>query len=154
METGTIQVDELVIVRADMGEDLLEVLRRAIQQENILEGAIISGVGSLNRYSSYLVSSRGTTYPVTTYRVSREGPLELAAIQGTIAQGEPHIHLVVADKDSAYAGHLVEGCKVYTLAEIVIAKFRGAHLVRDPNPGKGPRLLRVKNGRGAANRPR
>jgi predicted DNA-binding protein with PD1-like motif len=153
METGTIQVDELIIVRGDMGEDLLEVIKWAIRQENIVEGAIISGVGSLNVYSSYLVSSRGTTYPVTTTTVSREGPLELAAIQGTIAQGQPHIHLVVADKDSAYAGHLVEGCQIYTLAEIVIAKFRGGQLVRDPNPGKGPRLLRVKNARGAANRP-
>jgi hypothetical protein len=60
-------------------------------------------------------------------------PLEVSSIDGLIAGGVPHLHMVVSDHEKAYSGHLEEGCRVLYLAEVVIAELEaaGLHRVRD-----------------------
>ena len=60
----------------------------------------------------------------------KDKPLELAHIGGVIANGEPHLHIIVSDSEKAYAGHLEEGCRVLYLAEIVIIEIKDLNLKR------------------------
>jgi len=72
-----------------------------------------------------------TGYPaVEHFERWEDKPLELSSIDGVIADGKPHLHAVVSDKEKAYSGHLEEGCRVLYLAEIVIVELVGANLSR------------------------
>ena len=51
-----------------------------------------------------------------------KGCYEISAIQGIIADGEPHLHVTLCEGDKTIAGHLEDGCKVMTLAEIAILR--------------------------------
>ena len=49
------------------------------------------------------------------------GPLEIVSAEGTISSNGVHVHIAVSDDEGAvYGGHLMEGCKVHTTAEICI----------------------------------
>lgn len=69
--------------------------------------------------------------------------MELASIDGIIADGVPHLHTVVSDHEKAYAGHLEPGCRVLYLAEIVIMELEGDALTRIKNE-KGINELHAK----------
>jgi hypothetical protein len=71
--------------------------------------------------------------PVEHFEHWEDEPLELASIDGIIADGEPHLHAVVSDSEKAYSGHLEEGCRVLYLAEIVIVEINSLNLTRVRN---------------------
>jgi predicted DNA-binding protein with PD1-like motif len=71
--------------------------------------------------------------PVEHYEKWEDKPLELASLDGIIADGIPHLHTVVSDHQKAYAGHLEPGCRILYLGEIVIAEFVGTELTRIRN---------------------
>jgi len=62
----------------------------------------------------------------------KDKPLELAHIGGVIANGEPHLHIIVSDSEKAYAGHLEEDCRVLYLAEIVIIEIKDLNFKKNP----------------------
>ena len=71
-------------------------------------------------------------------------PLELLSVSGAIAEGEPHLHVVVScGENEVYAGHLEPESEVCYLAELVILKFNALGLTRRPDP-RGIRLLGPK----------
>jgi len=144
MEYGTLRLEEVVVVRVDKGEDLLAKLEEVVKKENIKQGVIFSGIGTLSSCRMYQVVTN--EYPPEKNHEEKEGPLEIAAIQGNIADGNIHAHMVVSDQNYAYAGHVEPGTKVQIIGEIFIGKLTGARLTKEPypGPGKGPNLLKVK----------
>jgi len=120
------------ILSLDQGDDLLESIRELIQKEDIRDGVVISGIGTLDYCTLHMVMTTG--YPVVEHFEKWEDkPLELASINGIIADGVPHLHIVVSDDEKAYAGHLEPGCRILYLGEVVILELKGMELKRVKN---------------------
>jgi hypothetical protein len=72
-------------------------------------------------------------------------PLELLSVNGIIADGEPHLHVVVSSgRDEVYAGHLEEKSEVAYLAEIAILKSNDLNLIRRLDEQRKIKLLGKK----------
>ena len=97
------------------------------------DGAVLTGIGSLSECRIHWPAR--PEFPPQDEFATFRGALEIAAIQGIIADGEPHLHLIVVEGGDrrAVGGHMEKGCKVLYLAEITIVKFRGPPMTRRPN---------------------
>ena len=136
------RMDEIYRIRLDRDDLLLESIMAAIQKYNIQDGAVLTGVGSLQECTYHWVSSLGAV-PVDKFTTIK-GPTELLGIDGIIANGEPHLHMTMSQPEKgAFGGHIENGCKVLYRLELTIAKFSGAPLARKPNR-EGTPLLQPK----------
>jgi len=128
---------ELVLVRFDPGELLLEGIRELLKAEDIRTGVVVSGIGTL---SDCRIHQSVAGYPpnLTTrhqHYVELKGSYEIAAMQGIIADGEPHLHVTLCEEERTIAGHLEDGCRVLTLAELAILRaepMRARRVARAP----------------------
>ncbi|MBI4662416.1 MAG: DNA-binding protein [Verrucomicrobia bacterium] len=125
------------------GDLLLESIRHFIREHGINDGAVLTGIGSLSECRIHWPAK--PEYPPQNVFQTFKGSLEIAGIQGIIADGEPHLHLIVAERGEARSigGHLEDGSKVLYLAEITIAEFDGPPMTRRPNQ-HNVRMLQVK----------
>ena len=98
------------------GQDLINSINDFVRAERIGAGCILTCVGSLTK-----ATLRFANQPEATLV---EGPFEIVSLVGTIAMAGAHLHLSISDEHGRLlGGHLMEGCPVYTTAEIVIAVF-------------------------------
>ena len=117
------------ILRLDAGDYLLESIQNLIERENIKNAYVVSGIGTLDYCVLHMVMT--TSYPpVEHFERWENKPLEVSSIDGIIADGIPHLHMVVSDHEKAYSGHLEPGCRVLYLCEIVIQEIEEIELVR------------------------
>ena len=125
------------------GDLLLESIRDFIREHKITDGAVLTGIGSLSECRVHWPAK--AVYPPKDVFHTFKGALEIAGIQGIIADGEPHLHLTVAERGDArtLGGHLEDGSKVLYLAEITIAEFDGTPMTRRPNE-HNVKMLQVK----------
>jgi predicted DNA-binding protein with PD1-like motif len=129
------------VLRLDPGDFVLESINEMIIKENIDNAVVVSGIGTLDRCIMHMVTT--CDYPPQEYFDKKmDVPLELASMQGVIADGKPHIHVVVSDTHQAYAGHLEPGCRILYLGEVVIQEFPDLKLQRLPNEKGISRLHR------------
>lgn len=130
---------KVYILRLDQGDYVLESICQLIKEKNIRHGVVVSGIGTLDRCVMHMVTSTG--YPPQEYFTRWENQaLELLSLQGIIADGCPHLHMVVSDKEKAYGGHLEEGCRILYLGEVVIQEIEDTDIRRVPNE-KGIMML-------------
>ncbi len=121
-----------IVVRLDQGDDLLATIQQAIDTYQIKDGYIASAIGTLDYCVMHMVTTTG--YPAVEYFAKWEDePLELSSIDGLIADGEPHLHMVVSDSKIAVAGHVEPGCRILYLGEVVIQQTSGTALKRVRN---------------------
>ena len=134
---------ELVTIGFKPGEMLLESIQAAIQSQGITNGAVVSGIGTLKTCRMHYIVH--TEFPPKDHIFLLSKPLELLSVSGLIADGEPHLHIVVScGEDEVYGGHLHEGSEVLYLAEIAILVFNQHKMVRQPDPERKVKLLRQK----------
>jgi len=124
-------IDEIIRVRLDRGDLLLESVLEAIQKFKIQDGALLTAVGSLQECTFHAVVTTDIK-PVDKFTTVKE-PMEILNINGIIARGEPHFHMTLSSQKGAFGGHLEKGCKVLYLSEMTIAKFSGPPLQRKPD---------------------
>jgi predicted DNA-binding protein with PD1-like motif len=99
--------------RLKPGEDLQKGLEAMVQQNNINAGWINTCVGSLTDYKIRFANQPNAD--------SGKGHFEIVSLVGTLSTNGSHIHLSISDSTGkTIGGHLMEGCKIYTTAEIVI----------------------------------
>lgn len=116
-------------ISLDKGEYLLESLKEIISERNIKNGVLVSAIGTLDYCEIHLVAN--TTDPIVDkFCRWKDKALEISSVQGIIADGVPHFHIVVSDMDKAYSGHLENGCRVLNLFEGVILEVEGIELTR------------------------
>ncbi len=115
-------VVETVVIALDTGEDLLQVIEEAIVREKIANGVVVSGIGSLSKIHYHIVEP-GTEKPWKDTFFEKEGTIEVMALQGLIADGQPHLHITASQDDVAYGGHLEYGSIILTVGEVVILKL-------------------------------
>ena len=126
------QVGRTIILKLVQGEDLLESIEAAIKAESIENAVIVSGIATFDRSRLHMISTLG--YPIETYIDEKtDVPLEVVSIDGFICDGEPHIHVTVSARNQAYAGHVLKGCRILYLGEIVIQELLGLHIHRHLN---------------------
>jgi uncharacterized protein len=104
---------ETLALRLPPDVDLRQALKTIAQAENITAGIILSGIGSL---STVCLRFAGQNIHTTI-----EGRHEILSIAGTIGLDGVHLHMSVANAQGAViGGHVVDGCRIYTTAEITI----------------------------------
>jgi predicted DNA-binding protein with PD1-like motif len=134
---------QMVIVALEPGEMLLESLREAIQKHDIRSGVVISGIGTLKTCQMHFIEH--TDFPPKDKFFTLKAPLELVSVSGIVADGEPHLHVVVScGEGHVWAGHLEPESEVAYLAEIALLKFNDLAMVRRLDEGRRIRLLEPK----------
>jgi predicted DNA-binding protein with PD1-like motif len=110
------------VLRLDKGDYLLESIEEKKKKKNICNAVVLSGIGTLDYCVLHMVMTTGLP-PVNHFEKWEDKPLEIASIDGIIADGIPHLHMTVSDHQYAYAGHLEYGCRILYLWGIVITEM-------------------------------
>ncbi len=131
----------IVILSFDRGEKLREGIRAKLQELGIKNAVLLSAIGTLEKARFHRIKHTHARPEDEIFEV--EAPIELASIDGVVADGEPHFHMVFQDLSRAYAAHLEDGSVVCYLAEIVLAELKGVELTRVSN-ANGVALLQQK----------
>jgi hypothetical protein len=136
---GGARIQEIYRIRLDRDDLVLESINAAIKKYDIQDGAVLTGLGSVQECTYHGVKSLAAI--AQDQVVTVKGPFEMLNLNGIIAAGEPHLHVTLANmKRGAFGGHLENGCKVLYRLELTIAKFSGTPLARKVNPQGIPAL--------------
>lgn len=102
-------------IRLKPGQDLKREIEALVKEKKIQAGWINTCVGSLTNYNIRFANQQeGST---------AEGHFEIVSLVGTVSVNGSHIHISLSDSTGkTIGGHLLEGCKIYTTAEIVITE--------------------------------
>mgnify|MGYP001566894705 CR=1 FL=1 len=118
--------------RLKSGQLLKEEIER--RTKNIKSGVLLSIVGGLENAELRMAGSE----PDNQIVKELSGPLEIVSGTGTISKDGCHIHVSLSNqKGYVLGGHLKDGCKVKSTAEIVIGLFEDISYKRvyDDNTG-------------------
>jgi predicted DNA-binding protein with PD1-like motif len=127
---------EVYALRLGPGQDLRAELQKFVMENQLEASCILTCVGSLQKTNLRLASQEKHT--------AFEGNQEIVSLVGTLSVSGSHLHLSVSDSTGrTTGGHLVEGCEVYTTAEIVIGILPGYRFSREPDPASGYHELKV-----------
>ena len=130
-------------LRLRPGDDLRQQLAAFVQAQRIGAGTVLTCVGSLTVATLRLANQDGPT----EYR----GHFEIVSLVGTLSVHGSHLHLAVADSTGrTIGGHLLDGCRVYTTAEIVLGVLPGLDFRRETDPAFGYQELVVRPAPGPA----
>ncbi len=125
-------------LRLRPGDDLRQQLTAFVAAHHLEAGAVLTCVGSLTDVSLRLANQETATH--------YHGHFEIVSLVGTLsATGGGHQPLAVADSTGrTLGGHLLDGCRIYTTAEIVLGALPALRFVREVDPVFGYRELVVK----------
>lgn len=99
--------------RLKPGQDLKTEIQNLVNEKQIKAGWISTCVGSLTNYKI-----RFANQPEGS---SDSGHFEIVSLTGTVSTNGSHLHISISDSTGkTIGGHLMEGCKIYTTAEIVV----------------------------------
>ncbi len=134
---------EVIVIGLQPGEMLLEGIRDAVRKHDIQNGVVMSGIGTLKTCQMHHIEH--TNFPSDNRFYTIRKPLELLSVSGIIADGDPHLHVVVSHRDEeVYAGHLEDNSEVLYLAEIAILRFNDLKMTRHLDPERQIKLLGPK----------
>lgn len=127
---------EMLSLRLNPHQDLKIELDRLINKHEVEAACILTCVGSLTtvvlRFANQETSER------------LHGYFEIVSLTGVLSRHGSHYHIAIADeRGTSYGGHLMDGCKVYTTAEIVIGIIPDCSFLRTFDPQTGYPELEV-----------
>ena len=128
MESATMTLGRIHILRVDPGEDLFESVQRFLDQAGVRQALVLGGYGTLAAYHLHWVTHN--RIPSETAFGRGYGGIEILAMNGLVVDGQPHIHVALSTPDGAFGGHLEPGCVAYVLCEIFFAEVEGKTLSR------------------------
>jgi len=102
---------DVLMVSFRRGEYIIEKLREYLEENKIDAGLITSGIGSFDICKIHIIEH--SDLPPKDKYISIEGPVEIGSLLGSVAGGEPHIHVTIKDVngDKVYVGHLEPGSR-------------------------------------------
>jgi uncharacterized protein len=132
----------VIVARLRPGCDLLRSLQQIVEEKGIKAAAVLSGVGLLSNVRLRNCKKLPDAYPITDQNRSFhsfERPMEILGVSGdvSIMEGNPvvHAHLTLSyveeDRIIVVGGHLIEGCKVFGFAEIILLELSGIEMVKN-----------------------
>lgn len=117
------EFDHILVLRYKYKSDLLQGLKKSVKEEGIVNGVILSGIGSVTNYHIHSVSN--SEFPSQNiYIRDSDSPADLASINGYIIDGRVHAHVTLTNEDGAFGGHLEEGTTIFTFAIVTIGIFK------------------------------
>lgn len=124
-------------LRLRPGQDLRVELQKLAREKHLRAAFVASCAGSCTR-----TSVRYANQPSASVR---DGHFEIVSLTGTLAADGMHLHASFADSTGAtFGGHLMDGSRVYTTAEIVVGELERAAYSREPDSTYGYRELVVR----------
>lgn len=104
---------EVKVIRLRPMQDLKQELEKFVQENQVHAGVLLTCVGSLQKtHLRFANQPQGTAF---------EGKQEIVSLVGTLGLTGSHLHISVSDSTGkTIGGHLLEGCLIYTTAEIAI----------------------------------
>lgn len=129
---------QVAALRLKPGQDLKVELERFVQDYSFEAACVVTCVGSLTQAVLRLPNQpEGTTF---------EGYFEILSLVGMMSCNGSHYHLAIADSTGqTFGGHLLEGCCIYTTAEIVIGILPDLRFRREHDPDSGYRELAIED---------
>lgn len=116
------KLERVVVLRFKFQADLLAGLEKMITEQKIKNAVILSGVGSVRNTHLHVVSNRD--FPSkNTFIKDTEAPADIVAINGYVINGKVHPHIVLADTEKAFGGHIEPGTSVFTFAIVTLGVF-------------------------------
>lgn len=103
----TSQFDRIEIVRMKPGTDMLEGLEKFINEKNVKNAVILTGIGSVTDYHYHVVSDKNL--PPAEEDPKASVAMDLIAMQGYIMNKRVHAHITLSDENSVVGGHLEPG---------------------------------------------
>lgn len=117
------QLERVLVARLKYQADLLEGLQQIVTRENVRNGVILAGTGSVRGYHYHVVSNR--TFPTqNTFVKNPIGPADIISMNGYIIDGRVHAHITFSNAEKAFGGHLEPGTTVFTFAIVTIGVLK------------------------------
>ena len=129
------------VLRMERGDLLREAISDLCNKENINTAVILSGIATFDIVNMQMTNS--VRYPITYDEIKLNEPLELSSLDGTIINKQPHLHGTIGNAAHTWAGHLLDGCRILYLGEIVIQELCDDTLIRKPD-SNGVNLIYYK----------
>lgn len=127
---------ETISLRLHPDQDLKIELDRLVKKYQLEAACILTCVGSL------ITAVLRFANQETTERL--DGHFEIVSLTGVLSIHGSHYHIAIADGRGKCCGaHLMDGCKVYTTAEIVIGIIPNCSFLRTFDPQTGYPELEV-----------
>jgi predicted DNA-binding protein with PD1-like motif len=127
---------ETLSLRLHPEQDLKTELDLLMDKHGIEAACILTCVGSLTL--AVLRFANQETPQVL------EGHFEIVSLTGVMSKHGSHYHIAIADeKGRNYGAHLMEGCRIFTTAEIVIGIIPDCTFLRTLDPQTGYPELEV-----------
>ncbi|MBC7826867.1 MAG: DNA-binding protein [Chitinophagaceae bacterium] len=123
--------------RLKPGQDLKIALQEFASHKNIRAGWVMSCAGSLTSYCLRFANQQSGN--------AGKGFFEIISLSGTISIDGCHLHIAIADGNGVLkGGHLLEGCIVYTTAEIIVGESHDLVFTRGYDDKTGWNELQIK----------
>lgn len=136
-QSGESRRMRILTLRLRPGQDLRQQLEVFVKEKKIRAGFIVTAVGSLRKAAIRLADQPNAT--------AFDGKFEIVSVVGTLGQDGVHLHISISDKTGkTIGGHLVEGCLIYTTAEIVIGDALGLEFTREQDDETGYKELKIR----------
>jgi len=111
-------------IRLKPGDDVREKIENYILQNNINAGWLVTCTGSLTDYNIRFANQEKGS--------SGKGHFEIVSLTGTTSKNGSHVHISKSDSiGKTIGGHLLKGCIVYTIAEIIIQSTTDLNFKRE-----------------------
>jgi predicted DNA-binding protein with PD1-like motif len=122
--------------RLKPGQDLKQSIVEFVEKNQIKAGWIAATVGSLTRYNIRFANRDSGSVS--------EGHFEIISCSGLLSVEGSHLHLSLADSNGVViGGHMLDGCIVYTTAEIVIQSTNAYRFSREKDGSTPYKELKV-----------
>lgn len=119
-------------------QDLMVELDTFARANQLSAACILSCVGSLRKAVLRYADCNSST--------ELDGRFEIVSLTGTLSQHGSHYHISIADgSGQTIGGHLMEGCHIYTTAEIVIGILPGVAFLREADSETGYDELYIRS---------
>ena len=115
--------ERVVVLRFKFDTDLLLGIEREVKKLAIQDAVILSAIGSVRGYHVHSVSNR--TFPSKNIFVKDPvASADIVGMNGYVIGGRVHAHVVLANPDHAFGGHLEPETRVFTFAVVTLGVLR------------------------------
>jgi predicted DNA-binding protein with PD1-like motif len=117
-------------LRLRPGDDPQAALDAFARTNQLKAACVLTCVGSLRKAVLRFANQEQAT--------TLEGHFEIVSLTGVFSLDGGHYHIAIADgKGRTYGAHLMDGCEIYTTAEIVLASLDDVRFLRTFDPQTG-----------------